>query len=180
MGFPTMRCYCSWMPGLYITELELHYIWSLVANSSTLAHCMYSVPFTPCLSRRLSERQLFAAHWSVLASHGSNLRKLLLNCCIEDAGTKPAEVAGAGGTCCSSAPSVLMPSHLHSSVLPCSPSSFTPKCQPCASTVWWYNEGRVWGEERWEVNTDAWLEWVSDYCACATGEGQEVNAKSPK
>jgi len=54
---------------------------------------------TPCIcssvpslfSRTTSEWQLFAACWYVLSPHGSNLCKLLLNCCIEDGGTKPAQ-----------------------------------------------------------------------------------------
>ncbi len=149
-------------------------IWSLVANSSTWARCVSSVPFLSFLSRRLSEWQYFAARWSVLSSHGSNLHKLLLNCCKEDAGTKPAEGAGACGTCCSSVPLVLMPVHLHSFVLPHTPSSFRLKCQPWDCTVWWYNTGKVWGEEVSGVNVSAWPLCISnDFCPIktnATGE----------
>lgn len=129
-----------------------------MANSSSWAPHVSGVPLplSP-FTRRCCEWQQFAARWSVLSPHGSNLCKLLLSCCKEDAGTKPAEGAGACGTCCCfPVPSVLLPVHLHSSVLLCTLSSFTPKWQPCVCSLCLYNTRKAFeGEEVSGVNLHA-------------------------
>lgn len=139
---------CRAKPGAYISEKRLHCggtsgpSWPI----RLLEHIAYTVSPSSLSLAEGSLSDWFAARWSVLTSHGSNLWELLFELLHRQCRNK----ASWGGwgvwdllflrafSSDASSFTFRLP------VLLCSPSSFTPKCQPCVCTVIKRRKGVRW------------------------------------